>query len=186
MNRAAHSRYKPTTASWLLFFAVLFALQVSAPIIFNQRELRFTYSGVLFAAFLWGTARLYRHICQQEQAEAALRDEADNLRLILESAGQGIYGIDLNGNFTFCNGAALKLLGYKAAEDLVGRKMHPHIHHTRPDGSPYPECECPVHAVLGNGKAFHSVDEVYWRPEGTSFPIECWAFPQRKGLEIVG
>ena len=82
--------------------------------------------------------------------------------------------------------AALKLLGYKAAEDLMGRKMHEHIHHTRPDGSPYPECECPVQAVLGNGKAFHSVDEVYWRAEGTSFPVECWAFPQRKGLEIVG
>jgi len=186
VSRAAHFRYKPITASWLLFFAVLFALQASAPRILNQREPRLMYSGILFVAFLWGTARLYRRIREQEQAEAALREEADNLRLILESAGQGIYGIDLNGNFTFCNGAALKLLGYKAVEDLMGRKMHEHIHHTKSDGSPYPECECPVQAVLGHGKAFHSVDEVYWRPDGTSFPIECWAFPQRKGLEIVG
>jgi PAS domain S-box-containing protein len=185
VSRAAHSRYK-SIVSWLLFFAVLFALQAVAISIFNQRELRWASSTILFFAFLVGTARLYRRIREQEQSEAALRVEGDNLRLLLESAGQGIYGIDLNGNFTFCNRAAPKLLGYVATEDLMGRRMHQQIHHTKPDGTPYPECECPVQAILGNGKAFHSVNEVYWRGDGTSFPVECWAFPQRKGLEIVG
>jgi PAS domain S-box-containing protein len=186
VSKSTHFRYKSTTSSWLLSFTALLALQAIALSILNQRELRLACSSILFFAFLLGAARLYRRIREQERSEAALREEEDKLRLVLESAAEGIYGIDLNGNFTFCNRAALKLLGYKAMEDLIDRKMHEHIHYMRSDGTPYPASECPIHAVLGKGKAFHAVDEVYWRPDGTSFPVECWAYPQRKGLEIVG
>lgn len=186
VSRAAQFRYKSTTSSWILFFAALFVLQTIVLSIADQHALKLACSSILFVAFLIGSVKLHRRTREQEQAEAARRERKDNLHLVLESAGQGIYGIDLNGNFTYCNRAALRLLGYAAMEDLMGRKMHDHIHHTRADGRPYPECECPIQAVLGNGKAFHSTDEVYWRPDGTSFPIECWAFPQRKGQEIVG
>ena len=186
MSRAAHFKYKSTTSSWILFVVGLFVLQAIALSILSQRELRLAWSSVLGCVFLFGAVKLYRRIRQHQYSEAALREDEDKLRLVLESAAEGIYGIDLNGTFTFCNRAALKLLGYKAMEDLMGRKIHEHIHHTRPDGSFYPEIECPIQAVLGNGKAFHSIGEVYWRSDGTSFPIECWSFPQRKGLEIVG
>ena len=186
VSRAAQFRYKPTTSLWILFFAALLALQAIALTITDQRELKLACTSILFVAFLIGSVRLHRRIREQEQAEAVRRERKDNLRLLLESAGQGIYGVDLNGNFTFCNRAALKLLGYTAMEDLMGRKMHEHIHHTRPDGRPYPASECPIKTVLGNGQSFHSVDEVYWKSDGTSFPVECWAFPQRNGQEIVG
>jgi PAS domain S-box-containing protein len=186
VSRAAQFRYKSTTSLWILFFAALFVLQAIALTITVQRELKLACTSILFVAFLIGGVKLHRRIREQEQSEVARRERKDNLRLLLESAGQGIYGIDLNGNFTFCNRAALKLLGYTAMEDLMGRKMHEHIHHTKADGRPYPASECPIKTVLGNGKSFHSVDEVYWRSDGTSFPIECWAFPQRKGEEIVG
>lgn len=186
VSRAAHFRYKSTTTPWFLFFAALFVLQAIELSTVSQRELRLACSSMLFIAFVIGSVRFYRRNRAQEQSEAALREGEDNLRLLLESAAQGIYGIDLNGNFTFCNRAALKLLGYGTMENLMGRKMHDHIHHTRPDGRPYPACECPIKAVLNNGKSFHSTDEVYWRFDGTSFPVECWAFPQRKGQEIVG
>src|ERR1700757_1743492 len=159
VSRAAQFRFKPTTSLWILFFMSLFVLQAVALSITDQRELKLACSSILFVAFLIGSAKLHRRIREQEQSEAVRRERRDNLRLLLESAGQGIYGIDLNGNFTFCNRAALKLLRYTAMEDLMGRKMHQHIHHTRPDGSPYPEFECPIQAVMGNGKSFHSVDE---------------------------
>ena len=186
VSRAARFSYKPTTSLWILFFTALFILQTIVFSIVSQRELRLACSSILFVALLIGSVKLHRRIREQEQSEAVRRERKDNLRLLLESAGQGIYGIDLNGNFTFCNRAALKLLGYTTMEELMGRKMHEHIHHTWPDGRLYPESECPIQAVLGNGKPFHSVDEVYWRSDGTSFPIECWAFPQSKGQEIVG
>jgi len=186
VSRAAQFRYKSPTSLWILFLTALFVLQAIELSILSQPELRLACSSILFFSFVIGGVKLHRHIREQEQSEATRRERKDNLRLLLESAGQGIYGIDLNGNFTFCNRAALKLLGYTAMEGLMGRKMHAHIHHTKADGTPYPASECPISAVLGSGKSFHSTDEVYWRSDGTSFPVECWAFPQRMGEEIVG
>ncbi|HEY2115035.1 MAG TPA: PAS domain S-box protein [Candidatus Angelobacter sp.] len=186
MSKAADVKNRPGMSSWFISLTALLALQAVALSMLNRRDLRLGCGSILLFIFLIGAARLYRRVSEQEQSEAALREEEDKLRLVLESAAEGIYGIDLNGNFTFCNRTALKLLGYKTMEDLMGRKMHEHIHYMRSDGTPYPASECPIQAVVGNGKAFHTVDEVYWRSDGTSFPVECWAYPQRKGLEMVG
>src|SRR5690242_4704507 len=93
-----------------------------------------------------------RHGSANEDAgETAPNESETRLRLILESAGEGIYGVDTDGVTTFVNPAALAALGYSLAE-LVGRPAHATVHHTRRDGSPYPREECPIYAALRDGE----------------------------------
>src|SRR5207244_2396696 len=99
--------------------------------------------------------------------------------LILNAAGEGVYGIDRRGRTTFINPAAARLTGWRA-EELLGRPLHGLVHHTRADGRPYPAAECPVTAVLRDGSVRHADDEVYWRKDGTSFPVEYTSTPIRE------
>jgi PAS domain S-box-containing protein len=77
-------------------------------------------------------------------------------------------------------------LGYERVEQLLGKNVHDLMHHTRLDGARFPEEECRVHRVLQTGKGDHSEDEVLWRANGTSFPVEYWCYPQWRGHELVG
>jgi PAS domain S-box-containing protein len=97
-------------------------------------------------------------------------------RLLVESTGEGIYGVDLSGNCTFINAAGERILGVKAA-DVLGRHMHEITHHHKPDGSPYPSNECPIYRAAQTGKGCRIDDELFFRPDGTSFPVEYSAFP---------
>ena len=97
-------------------------------------------------------------------------------RLLVESTGEGIYGVDLNGNCTFLNAAGERILGLKAAE-VIGRQMHDLTHHTHPDGTPYPGEQCPIYRAARSGQGCRIDDEVFWRPDGTSVPVEYSAFP---------
>jgi len=106
-------------------------------------------------------------------------------QLILRAAGEGIYGVNAEGKTTFVNPAAARMLGWKA-EDLVGHDMHSIVHHTRPDGSHYPEHDCPIYAAFRDG-AVHQVDtEVFWRKDGTSFWVEYTSTPIREHGHVVG
>ena len=97
-------------------------------------------------------------------------------KLILESVGEGIYGLDIKGRTTFVNPAAAKMIGWNL-QDLLGKSLHAVLHHTRPDGTPYPPEECPIYAALKDGEV-HQVDhEVFWRKDGTSFPVEYTSTP---------
>src|SRR5262249_5269790 len=85
----------------------------------------------------------FRHMALQVSArEISLKQQ---FKLLLDSTAEAIYGIDLEGNCIFCNPACVGLLGYERVEDLLGRHMHSLMHHTRPDGSPYPESECRIY-----------------------------------------
>ena len=75
-------------------------------------------------------------------AKAASRQSEEGLRQLLAATGQGIYGVDLQGNCTFVNPACVCVLGYESDQDLLGRNMHALIHHTRPNGEPYRVEEC--------------------------------------------
>ena len=125
-------------------------------------------------------------INEQKQAEESLRESEDKLRLVLESAPEGIYETDLQGYCTFCNPAALNILGYKRAEELLGQNVHQLIHHTRPDGTPYPSSECWSLVTLQSGIGAHAADEVYWKADGTPFHVEYWSLAQKKAGKIVG
>ena len=105
--------------------------------------------------------------------------------LILRSAGEGIYGLDTNGKTTFVNPAAARMLGC-APEDIIGQPMHQLLHHTKADGSPYPAEDCPIYAAFSDGEV-HSVDnEVFWRKNGSSFPVEYTSTPIREDGKLSG
>ncbi len=123
---------------------------------------------------------------ERKQSQRAVRDSEDKLRLILDSTGEGIYGVDLEGRCTFCNPAGLHTFGYERFDDLLGKNMHHLTHHTRVDGTLFPIEECPISRAIRAGERLHVDDEVLWRANGTSFSVELWSYPQRRGQELVG
>ncbi len=129
---------------------------------------------------------LQAEIADRRRAEEALFESEERFRLLLNSAAEGIYGIDLHGNCTFCNPACLRLLGRADARDLLGAKMHAVMHYARPDGTPYPEAECQIYHAFRQGAGTHVDTEVFWRADGSSFPVEYWSYPTRRGEQIIG
>ena len=115
-----------------------------------------------------------------------LRESKDSLQLILDSAAEGIYGIDKNGNCTFVNKSALSLLGYSYPEELLGKNMHDMIHHSRKDGMPMNSETCKVLVGMKQGKGVRVDDEVFWRRDNSSFNVEYFSYPQIEGGEIIG
>ena len=105
--------------------------------------------------------------------------------LILKAAGEGIYGLDCEGETTFVNPAAADMLGWKA-DVLIGQPMHPLLHHTRPDGSAFPRKECPIYAAFKDGVVHHVDDEVFWRRDGSSFPVEYTSTPIHENGKLAG
>jgi diguanylate cyclase (GGDEF)-like protein/PAS domain S-box-containing protein len=137
-----------------------------------------------------GGARMFsgilRDITERRRFEQALRESEEKVKLILNSTGEAIYGVDLSGNCNFCNPACVSILGYTQPGDLLGRNMHELIHHSRADGSGYPMEECRIYRAFREGQGVHVDDEVFWRADGTWFPAEYWSSPQFKAGEVVG
>ena len=98
--------------------------------------------------------------------------------LILDAAGEGIYGLDCDGHATFVNQAAMEVLGW-TLDDLVGRGVHELHHHSREDGSPYPREECPIYAAFKDGRVHRVDDEVFWHKDGHCIPVEYTSTPIR-------
>jgi two-component system sensor histidine kinase/response regulator len=132
------------------------------------------------------TAELRQEISVRKDAEAALRESEQRTRLLLDSTAEGIYGIDLQGQCTFSNRAALRLLGYTDIAELLGRNMHDLTHHTRADQSRYGAPDCPLGETIGTGEACHSDVEIMWRSDGTSFPAEYWSYPIERNGQVSG
>jgi formate hydrogenlyase transcriptional activator len=129
---------------------------------------------------------LSEDITERKQAEVALQSSEERVRLILDSVAEGIFGCDPEGTCLFCNHAALRLLGYDDRAELLGRNMHALEHHTRPDGTPYPLAECPIYVGFQRGEGVHREDEVFWKKDGTSFPVEYWSHPMFRNGRTVG
>ncbi|MEW8036172.1 MAG: PhnD/SsuA/transferrin family substrate-binding protein [Candidatus Thiodiazotropha sp.] len=96
--------------------------------------------------------------------------------LILDSVADGIYGVDLQGRSTFFNRAAERITGWKA-DDVIGRNQHEILHHTHADGSPHKAEECPVYQTFRENQARYVSDDVFWRRDGSSFPVEYSSTP---------
>jgi len=97
-------------------------------------------------------------------------------QLILDAAGEGVYGLDANGKTTFVNKAAERILGW-SADHVIGQPLHDIHHHSHADGSPYPREECPIYAAIKDGLVHQADDEVFWRTDGSSVPVEYTSTP---------
>lgn len=120
------------------------------------------------------------------EVNITLEDNKNQLRLILDSSAEGIYGIDLNGNCSFCNLSCIELLGYTHEDELLGKNMHKQIHHSYADGRPMPIEECKIFQAFKGGEGMGADDEVFWKSDGTFFDVEYHSFPQIKDGETVG
>ena len=116
-------------------------------------------------------------ITERVEAEHIARRNATRTQTILDTTADGIIGLDLDGKCSFCNRSALRLLGYQKNEDLVGKNMHDLIHHSRADGSPCSYTDCQINRALRDRVSDHVLDDVFWRQDGSRFPVEYWVNP---------
>jgi PAS domain S-box-containing protein len=126
-----------------------------------------------------------RALLERQQAEASLARLSHQNELILNSAGEGIYGLDLQGKITFANPAAARMLGYEVTE-LIGQWMHTLLNHARSDGTPYLLSENPIYATLRDGTLQSRSEDLFQRRDGSCFPVEYVSTPIHEQDSIVG
>ncbi|MBF0614501.1 MAG: PAS domain S-box protein [Magnetococcales bacterium] len=129
--------------------------------------------------------QLLTTVAAHQASESTMRQLERQHRMMLEAVGDGIFGIDRTGKTTFINPAGLKILGF-APTELIGHFHHALIHHTRPDGTPYPFESCPTYASLQSGETRLVENELYWRADGTAIPVEYTSTPIVDDQEITG
>lgn len=148
------------------------------------------FIALTFALFLLVSRRLLvaleSELAERHQTETTLKKSEEQVRLLLNSTAEAIYGIDLEGNCTFANPSCLAMLGYTGMEQLLGKDMHRLIHHSYPDGRAMPVEDCKIYQAFREGKRVHVDDEVLWKADGTGFPTEYWSYPQQADGEIKG
>ncbi|HPB76953.1 MAG TPA: PAS domain S-box protein, partial [Chromatiaceae bacterium] len=120
------------------------------------------------------------------RSQENLRRSEAHARLLLESTSEGIFGVDTNGRCIFCNPAAARFLGYASPTELEGLVMHEVMHHSYPDGRPYPAADCRGTRVFHDGTSISVDDEVFWRVDGTAFPVEYHANPILRDGTLAG
>ena len=159
----------------------------------------FLYDGAQCLLFLLVEARKYTLLREQAEwnhyhrsgllqwrrIEEVFSDIERENQLILKAAGEGIYGVNTEGVTTFVNPAAEQMLGWNAHE-LVGRNAHEIFHHSHPDGSCYPMHHCPIFAAFHDGVVHQEDNEVFWRKDGSNFPVEYTSTPIEDHGRLVG
>jgi PAS domain S-box-containing protein len=120
---------------------------------------------------------LKEDIAERKQVEIALRDSHQQMYSLLNSMAEGAYRVDTEGNCKFVNRSFLRILGYENADEIIGKPTHYLIHHSHPDGSPYPAAECRMSAAYLRNEEVHVADEVFWRKDGVAVPVEYWSQP---------
>jgi diguanylate cyclase (GGDEF)-like protein/PAS domain S-box-containing protein len=131
-------------------------------------------------------ARLEQNIQLLQQNNLSLLQSEAQVRLLLNSTAEGIYGTDIDGKCTFANRAAVNMLGYQKPEQLIGKDMHQVVHHSYADGTRYHKEQCPTWTVLKSGEGLTIDDEVLWRSDGSYFPAEYTTYPICDDGQIVG
>jgi PAS domain S-box-containing protein len=203
----------PVFGAWLWNVDLGFGLATEIDVteaMSDYYQIRRTVFGVLGVTLLLSVAAVLLVLIMGERASHALMKARDNLEakvdertaelqekqtqlqaalerssLILDSAGEGIFGVDLEGKVAFINPAANKMLGY-GPDELIGKEVHEQIHYSHADGSGYPKEECPMYRSRVDGTDHHVTDEVLWHKDGTPFPVEYTSMPIQKDGRVVG
>jgi PAS domain S-box-containing protein len=119
-------------------------------------------------------------------AERQLQDSEAYLRLVLDNSVNGLYAVERDGTTSLCNAVFLRMLGFASDAEVLGRKLHDVIHHSHPDGSHYDVRDCPIYIGAQTGQPAHVTDELFYRVDGTSFPVEYWVRPVLRDGELHG
>ncbi|HVJ08373.1 MAG TPA: SpoIIE family protein phosphatase [Acidisarcina sp.] len=178
--------YASIVAIPLLVDAVTFgalAIYSAEPDAFDIEEVKLLTELANDLAFGISTLRTR---AEQAKSALALLEMEEHIRLLLDSTAEAICGIDLQGNCTWVNQACMKMLGYDDPGSLLGKSLHQLAHYQLADGKSLPQEECRVHQALAKGGYAHVDDEVLWRADGTSFPVEYWSHPMYRGGKAIG
>lgn len=132
-----------------------------------------------------GIVLVFRDITGRRELEGHIKRLAQQDELILKAAGEGIIGLNKQGQIQFANPMALKLSGY-TVEELNGRSVHEVFHLPCPSGSDHKDGNCPVFVALKEGAIYKGQDEIFWRKDGTSFTVEYISTPAWEREDIVG
>jgi len=151
---------------------------------------------VLFNIIDLGTMQLHEQQAESEElfrggvfewtrAQSFFSELERQNQLILNAAGEGIYGVNADGKTTFVNRAAQEMLGW-TTEDLLGRDIHSMIHHHHLNGEAYPSHQCPIYKSFRHDEVNRIEDEVFWRKDGKPIRVEYVSTPIHEGQILVG
>lgn len=151
---------------------------------------------LLMASCAWSAIWLALHLrsaaMQQQLLQQQLDQTEDRVQqidtlhsLLLHHAGQGIFGVAADGRIIFTNPAAERLMGF-SQKQMIGKKMHPLIHHHHRDGRDYPEAECPLYLTLKDGISRYITDEIFWRADETIIDVNYVVAALKSHDQIVG
>jgi len=167
----------PTLNARLTQLESKFSAQLGEASRFTQSLLLALNAGIALLLTFSGLAFVRRSARIQAATEAEVIHRQESLQRLLDSAAEGLFGVDLEGRCTFINRAALTMLGYERESELLGRDIHALIYHSRADGQPRLASESQVYQAYRSRLASHAANEVFWRRDGSSFPVEYWSHP---------
>lgn len=133
----------------------------------------------------WNAMGIVRDISERRRTLDKIRQLSRQNQLILDSLGEGVYGVDLSGKATFVNPAMVGMVGYDHNE-LLGQSIHKLIHHSKIDGTVFPSDECPIYAAYRDGTTHRIRDDLFWRKDGSSFSVEYVSTPVIEHGKVVG
>lgn len=131
------------------------------------------------------TELVEHELLARQQAQASLQKISSHNQLLLNAAGEGIFGLDDSGRTTFINPAGALMLGWEP-EDLTGKIIHDIMHHTNPDNTPHTQENCLIYAAIQMRETQHVTNELFWRKDNTSFPVEYTSTPIFDNHTILG
>ncbi|HET9846579.1 MAG TPA: PAS domain S-box protein, partial [Nitrospira sp.] len=130
-------------------------------------------------------ARMAADLIERAQVEEELSRAKRRTEMILEAAGEAIFGLDADGLCTFINPAGVEMFGYRM-EEVLGKNTHNILHHSYADGRPFPTHECPIYAAFSDGQKHRADDQVFWRKDGSPISVSYTSTPLLEGEHIVG
>jgi two-component system, chemotaxis family, CheB/CheR fusion protein len=133
-----------------------------------------------------GASAIARDIGQLKRAQHELEERESRIRLLLDSTAEAIVGLGPDGKCTFCNPSAVRMLGYRSLDEIIGEHIHTLIHRNVGTTPEHSEQECPACSVLRTGKGAHSDEEIVSRADGSRFLSEYWSYPVHREGKLVG